>query len=164
MRLFLENALGKLLVLLFLATILAVIWQVIGRYVLETPSSATEEVARFLLIWIGMLSSAYAFARKMHVGVDLISSRLNQRGLKISATMIWAACALLSVLVLVYGGARLVMITAILGQTSPALGLPVWTIYTVVPLSGALMTYFALSFAWEGRLADHSPTAEIDHD
>ena len=45
-----EKGLGALLVAIFAATVLMVTWQVVGRHVLSAPSSATEEIARFLLI------------------------------------------------------------------------------------------------------------------
>lgn len=150
MRLMIEKALAGILVLLFSATVLTVIWQVIGRYILEAPSSATEEIARFLLIWLGMVSMAYAFAKRMHVGVDLLSARLSQSGRKTAARAIWLACAAFALAVMVYGGGLLVNVTATLGQTSAALGLPMWTIYTVMPLSGLVIAYFAISFVIEG--------------
>lgn len=154
MRIVLEKALAGFLVLLFSATVITVVWQVIGRYVLEAPSSATEEVARFLLIWLGMVSMAYAFARRMHVGVDLISARLSPRGRRSAARAIWLACVVFALAVMVYGGGLLVKVTATLGQTSAALGLPMWTIYTVMPASGLVIAYFALSFMLEGTATE----------
>lgn len=150
MRLMVEKALAGILVLLFSATVLTVIWQVIGRYLLEAPSSATEEIARFLLIWLGMVAMAYAFAKRMHVGVDLISARLSPNARKSTARVIWLACAAFAIAVMVYGGGLLVKVTATLGQTSAALGLPMWTIYTIMPVSGVVVAYFALSFMIEG--------------
>lgn len=146
MRAAIEKMLGWALVLLFLATVVTVIYQVMGRYVLASPSSATEEIARFLLIWMGMVASAYTFARRMHVGVDIIANRFAPKMRRTMRKATWAVCALFAILVLVYGGGMLVSITMTLGQSSPALGLPMWTIYTVVPLSGVVITYYALSF------------------
>ncbi|QTD55859.1 TRAP transporter small permease [Parasphingorhabdus cellanae] len=159
-----ERALGYVLVLLFLASVLAVLWQVIGRYVLQSPSSVTEEISRFLLIWLGMLSTAYAFARRMHVGVDLMSAMLSERARKVVGKAIWSACTAFAILVLVYGGGRLVNITATLGQTSAALNLPMWVIYTVLPISGVLITYFALSFLLQADPVDTIDPLEAAND
>lgn len=159
MRIVVEKALAGLLVILFSATVLTVIWQVIGRYVLEAPSSATEEIARFLLIWLGMVSMAYAFAKRMHVGVDLISARLSPSGRKISARAIWLACAAFALAVMVYGGGLLVNVTATLGQTSAALGLPMWMIYSIMPASGLVIAYLAIAFMIEGSATDVETTA-----
>lgn len=159
-----ERALGYVLALLFLASVLTVLWQVVGRYVLQSPSSVTEEISRFLLIWLGMLSAAYAFARRMHVGVDLMSAMLSGRARKVVGKAIWSACAAFAILVLVYGGGRLVEITATLGQTSAALDLPMWIIYTVLPISGVLVAYFALSFLLQGDPVNTVDPLEVAND
>ncbi len=159
MRLVIEKVLAGVLVLLFSATVLTVLWQVIGRYVLEAPSSATEEIARFLLIWLGMVSMAYAFAKRMHVGVDLISARLSPGSRVNAARAIWLACAIFALTVMVYGGGLLVKITATLGQTSAALSLPMWTVYTIMPLSGLVISYLAISFLIEGISTEDEPAS-----
>lgn len=150
MRILIEKTLAGLLVLFFSATVLTVLWQVAGRYLLEAPSSATEEIARFLLIWLAMLSMAYAFAKRMHVGVDLISGKLSGDARRAMARAIWLACAFFALSVMVYGGGLLVKVTATLGQTSAAMGLPMWTIYMIMPITGLVITYLAFSFMIEG--------------
>ena len=150
MRILIEKALAALLVLLFSATVLTVLWQVFGRYLLEAPSSATEEIARFLLIWLAMISMAYAFARRMHVGVDLISGKLSGKARRGMARAIWLLCAFFAMSVMVYGGGLLVRVTATLGQTSAALGLPMWTVYLIMPITGLVITCLAFSFLIEG--------------
>ncbi len=164
MRGLVEKALGGVLVFLFVATVITVTWQVIGRYILSAPSSATEEIARFLLIWLGTLSAAYAFARRMHVGVDLISARLSESSRVLVARFIWLICAIFALGVMVYGGGQLVNITRTLGQTSAAMGLPMWTIYTVMPISGIIIAYFAISFLISGTPSDHAPEEEPAHE
>lgn len=155
-----EMILGHVLVGIFAATVLMVTWQVIGRHLLSAPSSATEEIARFLLIWLGSLATAYAFVRRMHVGVDLISVRLSARGKVHVARIIWLACILFALMVMVYGGGLLVNVTATLGQTSPALGIPIWTVYTVMPISGLIITFFAVTFLIEGAPSEAAPVVE----
>ena len=55
----LDAVLKPALVLLMVALVSSVSWQVISRYIFSSPSSWTEEVARFLLIWIGVLGAAF---------------------------------------------------------------------------------------------------------
>ncbi len=164
MRKVIERSLGWVLAGLFTATIVVVCLQVIGRYLLESPSSATEEIARFLLIWLGMLSMVYAFVMRMHVGVDLISARLSASTNINLSRMVWGLCAVFALAVLVYGGGRLVSITATLGQSSPALGLPMWTIYTILPISGIIVAFYALAFVREGALQDAENPEEMLND
>lgn len=164
MRKIIERTIGWALAVLFTTTILVVCLQVIGRYVLEAPSSATEEIARFQLIWLGMLSMVYAFVMRMHVGVDLISAKLSASANKNLSRLIWALCAVFALAVLVYGGGRLVSITATLGQSSPALGLPMWTIYTILPISGIIVAFYALAYVRDGALQDAENPEEMLND
>ncbi len=53
------------------AIVLVVTWQVFSRFIIQSPSSFTEELSRFLLIWIGILGAAYAYKTKAHLGLDL---------------------------------------------------------------------------------------------
>lgn len=164
MRKAIEKTLAALLVIIFVATVLAVCWQVIGRYVLSAPSSATEEISRFLLIWLGLLAMVYAFVKRMHVGVDLISARMSQSSHKNLARLIWLLCAVFALTVLVYGGGRLVNITATLGQSSPSMGLPMWIVYTVLPISGIIVTFYSFAYLREGALQDAEIPEEMMHD
>lgn len=47
-----------------------VLWQVFARFFLKDPSSWTEELATFLLIWVTLLGSAVALGRGAHLGID----------------------------------------------------------------------------------------------
>ena len=76
---FLDRLLDTGLWVAMLSMTLTVIWQVFTRFVLRDPSSWTEELAIFLLIWIGLLGSAYALRRKAHLGVDVLTNRLSGR-------------------------------------------------------------------------------------
>lgn len=153
----LEFALRGLLAALMGALVLAVSWQVISRYVLSAPSVWTEELARFLLVWIGVLGASYAYRARVHLAIDLLPRKLGVRkgaGLEaVNASLVGVFAAV----VMMFGGGRLVLITWELNQISPALGWPMAVVYSVVPLSGALLMLFAcLRFAAERALAMRS--------
>jgi TRAP-type C4-dicarboxylate transport system permease small subunit len=121
-----------------------VLWQVFTRFVLSDPSSYTEELARYLLIWIGLIGAAYASGRQLHLAIDLLPRRLTGRARTALDVVIRVAVATFAVVVLVYGGTRLVSLTLNLGQTSAALRVPIGWVYLAVPISGALIAWFAL--------------------
>src|SRR5690554_1251642 len=56
--------------------VLCVVWQVISRYILNAPSTFTDELARFLLIWVSLLGAAYLSGQNAHISIDMISHRL----------------------------------------------------------------------------------------
>ena len=59
--------------------LLTVVWQVISRYILQDPASVTEELSRFLLIWIGLLGAAFAYRQKVHLGFNLIVEKQSEQ-------------------------------------------------------------------------------------
>ena len=71
-----ERALGWLLVVLMSVMVVDVTWQVASRFLLQDPSSFTEELAGLLLIWISLLGAAYGFLTRAHLGIDLLVSQL----------------------------------------------------------------------------------------
>ena len=140
------------LLLVFLTLLeLNVLWQVFTRYVLESPSSFTDEMARYLLIWVGLLGAAWASGKKMHLAINIFPSSLkvsNQRILAIFVNILIIGFALTT---LVIGGGRLVYITSILGQKSAALHISLALVYSVLPLSGILIIFYSLSDIMEKK-------------
>jgi len=73
----LDKSLRFALALLMTAMVGSVVWQVLSRYLFVVPAAWTEELARFLLIWIGMLGAAYAYRQGSHLGIDLLANKLD---------------------------------------------------------------------------------------
>jgi TRAP-type C4-dicarboxylate transport system permease small subunit len=142
----LDRVLEQALFVLLSAMSLAVLWQVFSRFVLRDPSSVTEELARFLMIWVGLLGATYAVGQRLHPAVGIahlaLARRLPLRGLtKALPRLLVAAFA---ALVLVGGGSELVRLTFQLEQTSAAMGLPLGWVYAALPISGA----FLILYSW----------------
>jgi TRAP-type C4-dicarboxylate transport system permease small subunit len=134
------------LVLLMLAMVIDVSWQVMSRYLLQKPSSYTEEIARFLLIWISFLGASYAYRQQQHLGIDLLTAKLEGNKKRWASLFSYGVCGVFALLVLSYGGSQLVLLTLELQQVSGALGLPMFYIYSVIPLSGFLMLFYSAYF------------------
>lgn len=140
-----DNVLGKALVVIMALMVINVLWQVFTRYVVGTPSSFTDELARYLMIWVGVLGAAYVSGKNMHVAIDVLptkSSKSTQKKLKRLVNVIISIFALVA---MVIGGIRLVYISYLLGQQSPALQIPLAVVYMVIPISGLLIIYYKMS-------------------
>ncbi len=156
----LDAVLTRALILLMLALVGAVLWQVFSRYLFASPSSWTEEVARFLLIWISLLGAVWAFRTGMHLGLDILPKKLTGGAAQALKLFTLAMVLLFSGTVLVYGGASLVSMTWELRQYSAVLGLPMAFVYIVIPVSGALICIYALAaFDNEGIGKQHEAQA-----
>lgn len=142
MRNKIEKSLEWFLVFLMSVLVIDVLWQVFSRYVLNSPSSFTDELAGFLLIWVGVLGAAYVAANREHLAIDLLVQRSSPER-KYKLELIIAVCIILfSVTVLIIGGTWLAYTRFYLSVKSAALGLPLGIVYLVLPVSGILITYF----------------------
>jgi TRAP-type C4-dicarboxylate transport system permease small subunit len=145
-----DYGLAWALVVLMGASVVNVLWQVATRFILGDPSVFTDELARYLLIWIGLLGGAYASGKQLHLAIDLLPMRLSGRPAGAVLTIVIKSVVFLFALfVLLLGGGRLVYIVLVLGQTSAALGVPLGYVYMVLPLSGLLIMYYTATFIYE---------------
>ena len=145
----LDKVLGTVVAALLGLLVLTVVWQVVSRYVLQDPSSATDELSRYLLIWVALLGAAYATGQHIHLAIDIFKDKINTRFANIFTNTIIIAFA---VAALVVGGSRLVQLTLTLGQKSAALQLPLGYIYLVLPLSGILIALYGLIHIFQPRI------------
>jgi TRAP-type C4-dicarboxylate transport system permease small subunit len=137
------KVLGWFLVVLMSAIVLDVTWQVFTRFILRDPSSITEELAGFLLIWIGLLGASYALYTRAHLGIDVLTANLTGMKRYLVGLLINTVVLLFALFILVIGGLRLVNLTFTLNQISPAMGIPMGYVYLVLPITGILMMFFS---------------------
>ncbi|WP_375323911.1 TRAP transporter small permease [Flagellimonas sp. GZD32] len=137
----LEGILGHILVLLMTFMVLNVLWQVFSRYVIGEPSAFTDELARFLMIWLGLLGAAYVSGKNGHVSIDVLAKRASPKNQKVLKRVVSGCIILFCLATMVTGGGWLVYTTFELKQLSPALGIPLAYVYLVIPLSGMIVIY-----------------------
>ena len=140
----LDRVLKSLLVFIFGLLLVVTVWQIVSRYVLASPSAFTEEVARYLLIWVSMLGAAYVFRLRMNIGLDLVTRKLSGTIKRLTERAALIAAALFAVLILIVGGARLVELTASMNQVSAVLGIEISLVYLVIPVSGVFILIYTL--------------------
>ncbi|MBN2600543.1 MAG: TRAP transporter small permease [Candidatus Marinimicrobia bacterium] len=139
-----DRWLSRILILLMAASVFNVLWQVFTRFILKHPSSYTEELARFLLIWIGMLGAGWASGQKMHLAIDYFTLKFKPAFQRYFGLFIQAIIFLFAFFVMIIGGLRLVSITLALNQTSAALQIKLAYVYMVLPISGIIIMFYAL--------------------
>ncbi|MEE9431752.1 MAG: TRAP transporter small permease [Melioribacteraceae bacterium] len=138
-----------MLVFIMATMTLNVLWQVFSRFILQNPSSITEELARYMLIWLGILGASYVAGQKMHLAIDLLSTKLNSKNKSYLEIVIQSFVFLFAFFVMVIGGFRLVQITLTLNQISAALQIPLGYVYSVIPISGILIMFYSFTFIVE---------------
>ena len=124
--------------------VLDVLWQVASRYLLSSPSTFTDELAGFLLIWVALLGAAYVTGQKQHLAIELIINKVNARKANTLRIIIQAAVIVFTLFVMVVGGIWLIYTRFYLGQVSAALQLPLGYVYMVLPISGVFIIYYSI--------------------
>jgi len=130
------KVLGVALVILGAAMSLLIFAQVIFRFVIFVALPWTEELARYLMIWMAMLGAPLALRLDQHIGVGLVLERLPRR-VRLWVTL--ATCLATMAFMGVVGWQGWVLCTKNLSQVSPAMQMPMILTYLSIPVGGACM-------------------------
>ncbi|MEA3463248.1 MAG: TRAP transporter small permease [Bacteroidota bacterium] len=138
----LNKVLEIFLVVLMSVLVIDVLWQVFSRYLLSSPSSFTDELAGFLLIWVGVLGAAYVAGRKEHLAIDILIQRSPPARKRLLQFIIHSLIFLFALSVMVTGGVVLMYTRFVLQVKSAALQLPLGYVYIVLPISGLIIMFY----------------------
>ena len=138
----LNRVLEVFLVFLMSVLVLDVLWQVFSRYLLSSPSSFTDELAGFLLIWVGVLGAAYVAGRKEHLAIDIMIQKSPPARKRLLLYIIRSLVFLFALSVMVTGGVILMYTRFVLQVKSAALQLPLGYVYSVLPISGLIIMFY----------------------
>ncbi|EOZ98519.1 TRAP-type transport system, small permease component [Indibacter alkaliphilus LW1] len=141
-KILVDKIVSVFLMFLMGTMVLNVTWQVLSRYVVQNPASFTDELSRYMLIWLGMLGAAYVAGKDQHLAIDILPQKLEGKAKIRLVVLINLIVMLFAFLAMVLGGSNLVYITFILEQKSATLQLPLAYIYSVIPMSGLLVMYY----------------------
>lgn len=139
--------------LLGAAMTLIILLQVFFRFVVYVPFPASEELARYLMIWMAMFGSVIALRHGRHIGVRVLVERLPAGAYDNFAVPLVQACMVVFLCILAWQGWDLSMRNAM--QHSPSLEISMRWPYLAVPV-GALMMILDLV---ADMLQDRFPTS-----
>jgi len=124
---------GLMLIIIFL--------QVISRYFFGYTASYSEELSRYLFVWVTFLSLPVVSRQGGHMVVGLLLERFTGeklRRLKIAGCI----CSMAFLAIMVWQGIRMVQLSV--WQTSPAMEIPMSYMYISIPLGCGGMLLLAL--------------------
>jgi TRAP-type C4-dicarboxylate transport system permease small subunit len=138
----LNHILRVVLAVLTGAMVLVCCWQVITRFILNSPSKYTEEILRYALIWLTMLGAPYAYGANKQLSIDLLVVNFTHKGQTMTKIFGEIVVTFLSAAVFVYGGIAVTLNAS--GQISAAMKLPMEFYYACIPIGGALMILYSV--------------------
>ena len=134
MRKIIDKGLELSLIFLMAFLVVDVLWQVLSRYILVSPSSVTDELA-------------YVSGKNEHLAIDLLLQHIRPSRRKLLRLFIFLIVFLFAVFVLIVGGTWLVYTRFHLGVTSASLEINLGYVYLALPLGGLLTAYYAIDNA-----------------
>ncbi len=144
-----QRAIRVIMALLMAVMVVIACWQVFSRYVLNNPSVVTEELLRFLLIFLGMIGSVYSFGSGEHLAFSLVHDKVRRRTARGGTGMdifIRTVNIVFALLVLVFGG--WLQVKNNLNQISPVLTWTMGYVYLMLPLAGVLIIVLEVINIW----------------
>ncbi|MBN2068941.1 MAG: TRAP transporter small permease [Opitutales bacterium] len=146
---YLNETLNWLLISVMVFLVVDVIWGVFTRYITGEQAKWTEELARYLLIWVSLLGAAVGFRNKSHLGIDLFVNALTPDVRRWVTLFAYVVVLFFASVIFIFGGTLLVGNTFSMQQTTPALGIPMAFVYLSVPVSGCFIVFYTLQSLWE---------------
>lgn len=119
-----------------------VTWQVITRFVFKSPSAITEALAKYLFVWLVLITAAYVIGKREHMAIEFFVERYSDRTKKILDIIVGVCVFLFAAIILTYGGGYIALNA--MNQADSALSIPVGIIYLALPVSGMLSMFYSV--------------------
>jgi len=138
----LDRVLYWITVVLFALLVVVVVWQIFSRQVLGAPSTWTEEAARMTFVWLGLFAAAFVFGERGHIAVEFVARKFTAGGQRALAIVVQAILLGFAVLILIWGGALVVMNAWT--QNLSALPVTLGQLYLGLPVAGVLIAFYSV--------------------
>lgn len=159
LRKLLNNILDVLAGGSFLVMVLLTCWQVFTRYILQNPSSWSEELVSYMFGWMSLFGASIVVGERGHMNIPILVDKMGAGARKALAIFAELIACLFAGIILVYGGMQITSLA--MGQMTSSLGVPIGIFYIVLPVSGALnVVYTVLNII--GILNGTISTAPVD--
>ncbi|MFT9495151.1 TRAP transporter small permease [Anaerosolibacter sp.] len=135
-----------LILLIFMASIMSV--QVTMRYLFNASLTWSEELVRYMFVWSAFISVSYCIRKNIAIRIDQFTNMMSpslQKGMDI----------LTKIIMLAFFGYLFRFALAVVsatyqnGQTSPALGLPIYLVQVSSVLGFGLAVVRIIQYLWK---------------
>ncbi len=149
----------------FVGMFLVVLAAIVMRFILEIPFFWGEEAARYFMLLGVYFGMSVAVKEKAHLGVDIFTNLLPPRAGRI-VRFIAQIITTITYLVVTKVCWDFVARMARGSQTSPAMSIPMWIVYSVLLVGFALCVLECLLEIWREHIAppDSEETTEKEED
>jgi TRAP-type C4-dicarboxylate transport system permease small subunit len=146
MRIFVKYPLEIAVSTILVALVTVTFAQVVFRYILQAPLAWSEELARFLLMWMASLSAAYAFKTRSHFALRFVVDRFNPKLQRVVGTVVTLAIAGFLV---VFAYQSLWFTWEVRGMSAAATQISMAVPYSSAFVGSVLMLYYVIGNWWQ---------------
>ncbi len=140
LRKYLDKTLEIICVLIFIFITIVGCYQIITRYVFNSPSTISEELLIFSFTWLSLLASALVFGKKEHMRMSFLADKLTGVKAIYLGIITEIIVFIFSAVVLVYGGIEITKLT--MTQITASLGIVMGYVYIIIPITGSLILIY----------------------
>ena len=137
-----DKVLGTVCIVLFAIMVIVGTYQIVTRFVFNSPSTVSEELLTYTFAWMAMFATAYVFGKRDHMKMTFVVDKLSPEKRKILDIVIEVLIIVFAVAVLIYGGFTIMDLT--MTQKTASLGVSMGVIYSVMPVSGILIAVYGV--------------------
>lgn len=138
----LNKVMGYLLTLLLAVMTAIIFWQVFSRFVVGSSLSWSEELSRFLMIFMILIGSSIALRKNELIAVEILLEKVENLSKKVVVITIHVISIVFFLILIKYGSS---MAQSFSNQFAPGLGVSMKYIYLALPLGGVLLLLNSLA-------------------
>ncbi|HFQ4903033.1 TPA: TRAP transporter small permease [Vibrio vulnificus] len=135
-----DKLLSSICIVIVGAMTLLVTYQVVVRYLFNSPSAVSEVLSRYLFIWLILFGAAYVFGLKEHMSITFIKQKFNEKIQILLEMLIELTTVTFALSIMIFGGYN--SSVRQMWQLDSALQIPMGVIYAAIPISGVLMVFY----------------------
>ena len=143
---------------LLAAMVVVILLQVTFRYALNLSLAWTEEVGRYLFVWICLFGASLAYRYGQHSGYETLVAALPAAAGRWVTRGVDVLVAVFSVVLIVSSRE---LIEAGMGQVTPATQFRIAYVYLAFPVSAVVTLIFVVDALRRGKPASPTPTAAV---
>lgn len=121
-----------------------VTYQVVTRYVFDSPSAVSEVLSRYMFVWLVLIGSAYVFGLREHMAITYVRDKFSPKvGVVVDILTEW--CIAIFAFVVMWQGGYKASVRQ-MWQMDSALEIPMGIIYAALPIAAVLiLIYFVIN-------------------
>lgn len=138
----LDICLGGLCSVIFILLTVIGTYQIVVRYLFNSPSTVSEELLTYGFTWMALLAAAYVFGKREHMRMGFLADKLKGTARLVLEIVIELIVLAFAAVVMVYGGNEIVRLT--MSQKTASLGISMGVVYVAVLVSGICIIMYCI--------------------